>query len=431
MNPTKWTATALLVQVLALGAAAPALAQQTEATPPAEAGSEPAAAPGVAAPAAVAPAADAEPWEPRTLDFPIQLSGYSWVDTGYLDRTNTQAGQYDQGANYMQGRIVVAGRYERAFGAYHVAAVVELAGLVNEYSKSQYEPHTLDAFLAVGVPRRWELVVGRFLGWEVYYRGQGIELYTAEEAGALGGPPLYWLDAARGHKNEAGQAAVRVFPLEGLGLEVASVYGQEASQNQLGVRPVADLNLSRWIPGLKLIGGYEYLKLSPQTDADNVESTTKGYAGRIQYSLAPAGGAWLRAPTAVTYSEHAGQGWASPLATVGVDLAQVSTDATQIDGLVDSEKTFDKTSVGAFADLSFWKSSVGLAYHRTSVENAQGEENVHHQASVSYLHRLPFEGLSVKAVYGFARAELEDVDSGATWENDLQSFRVRLRYDFR
>ncbi|HYG66364.1 MAG TPA: hypothetical protein VD838_01845 [Anaeromyxobacteraceae bacterium] len=377
---------------------------------------------------ASAPAQAVEPWSPwaeSKLGVPFQIDGYFWTDTGYLDRNNTQSGAYDSGQNYMGGRLVVGASYQRALGEYFAKARVQYLGLENEFTNTSYEPHTLDAYLQVG-SKLWDLQLGRFLASEVYYRGQGIELYTAEEAGALGGPSMYLLDLTRGHKNEAGQAAFHLRPASFLSFEVGSVYGRENNQNKRGVRPVVDFSLA----GLKLIGGYEYFAERPLDDSNKVEATSKGYGGRMQYSFARQGSAWLRAPAWVSYSEEAGKGWTGPVATFGVDFAAVTVDATDINGLVDAEKTFDKTTVGAFADLDFWKNSLGAAYHQTTQENEQGEEIVQHQLSVSYLYRLPIPGLSVKAVYGFARAELEDVDTGAEWENDLQSFRVRLRYDF-
>jgi hypothetical protein len=106
-------------------------------------------------------------------------------------------------------------------------------------------------------------------------------------------------------------------------------------------------------------------------------------------------------------------------------------DATDIQGLVNAEATLDKTTYGAFVDLDFWSSSIGLAFHRTEQENEQGEETSQDQLTVSYLYRLPIDGLSVKAVYGLAEGDIEDVDAGTSWTNDVTSFRVRVRYDFQ
>jgi hypothetical protein len=394
---------------------------------PAAAAGQAAAEPAAPAPGAAGPAPEA--WE-RTNTHPIRIFGYFWTDTGLLKRINTRSGDNDQDADYMQGRFVVAGAYERRLAAgWYGKAQLELFALVNEYSNASYQPHIGDAWLKVGTSR-FDLQVGRFLAWEVYYRGQGIELYSAEEAGAKDAPGLYWLELARGHMNQPGQAAIHWYPLDGVGVEVAGVYGQETSQNFRGVRPAVDLNLSRLLPGLKLIGGFEYLQIRPQIEIDKVESTQHGYAGRLQYSYAPAGHPWLRAPAGVSYSEEAGRGWTRGLVTVGVEAARTSADATRIEGTEDSEKTFDKTTYGAFADVDVGRSSVGLGYHHTVQENAQREETKHDQLFASYLLRLPIPGLSVKAVYGFARGDLEDVDTGAAWQNDLHSFRIRVRYDF-
>jgi hypothetical protein len=387
-----------------------------------------AAAPTRAEEPAAAPNPTPPPWDWTRLTEPLELSGYAWVDTGYMERTNAQPGQFDQDANYMQGRFVLRAKYRRTLGTRHFAeARLEVAGLVNEFVGGQYaEPHILDSYVAVGRQDRWAILLGRFLAWEVYYRGQGIELYTAEEAGALDAPALYWLDRTRGHENGPGQAAVQVHPFTFLGIQVAGVYGQENQQNHLGYRPAAYLHLG----GLKIIGGYEYREQKPQTDADKVETTWEGWAGRVQYSFTGAGSAWRRAPPWVTFSEEVGRGWTGPVATFGVEAAQLSVEAVDIQGLVNAEATLDKTTYGAFVDLDFWDSSIGLGYHRTEQENEQREENTHDQAFVSYLYRLPIRGLSVKAVYGFARGHIEDVDTGTSWRNDVNSFRVRVRYDF-
>lgn len=365
---------------------------------------------------------------PRKLTNPIDFSGYIWVDTGQLQRDNRTPGTPSQDANYMQGRFVLVSTYERSVGDLTALARLELAGLVEDFTNGQYAQSVLDAFVQLG-QRRWDVRVGRFLAWEVYYRGQGIELFTPEEAGAAGrggtpAPTLYHLDFARGHATGPGQAAVHFFPFEALGLEVAAVYGQQvpAQTNAIGIRPSADFRLG----GLGIVGGYEYLKLSGQQANDNAETTRSGYAARVQYRFGAPYDAgpgedprWLRA-------RDVGTG-----VTIGANFAQATVEQIEIDGTRNTGFSFDKTSVGGFVDLDWRKSSLGLGYHRTTQENERGEKHTHDQAFVSYLHRLPIDGLSLKAVYGFALAELEDVDVGRTFENDMQSFRVRVAYEFR
>ena len=64
-------------------------------------------------------------------------------------------------------------------------------------------------------------------------------------------------------------------------------------------------------------------------------------------------------------------------------------------------------------------------------ENEQGEQNTHHQAFVTFLQHLPIPGLSVKLVYGFATAHIQDIDVGSEWDNTMHSVRLRVAYDFQ
>jgi len=332
--------------------------------------------------------------------IPIALSGYFWTDVGYMQRQNARAGQYDSDAAYAQGRFVLAAEYYAELSDLFAHSKVELIGFVNEFTKSQFEAHVLDAWVMFG-QRLWDVQIGRFLAWEVYHRGQGIELFTAEEAGALGGPSLAWLELTRGYRNESGQLAVHLYPWRFLSFELAGVYGQESNQNNYGVRPVVDLHLG----GFQMMGGFEYLTQQPQKSADKVEVTSMGFAGKLQYAF--------------------------PYVTVGANVGWASVDYIDIQGLTDSDKTYDKLSVGGFADVDFGLGSVGLGFHYTRQENEQDEVNTHQQMFASYLHRLPVDGLSLKLVYGFALARIEDNDVGASWENTMHSVRLRVAYDFR
>jgi|GEM_PF-1685472 len=371
--------------------------------------SEPTAAPSDPAPVAastppssVAAPSERAPMRPHTEvgSIPIALSGYFWTDTGYMIRENARAGQYDSDAAYAQGRFVLAAEYYQELADFFAMSKVELIGFVNEFTKSQFEAHVLDAYAMLG-GRVWDVQIGRFLAWEVYSRGQGIELFTAEEAGALGGPALYWLDQTRGHKNEAGQLAFHLYPTEFLGIEIAGVYGQESNQNNFGVRPAVDFHMG----GFKAMAGFEYLTQKPQTSADKVEVETMGFAARLQYTLS--------------------------VFTLAANVGHQTADYTTIEGLDDTEKSFDKTSVGGFLDVDLGVGLAGVGFHYTTQKNDQGEENTHQQMFASYMHRLPIDGLSLKLVYGFALAYVEDADSGASWENNMHSVRLRVSYEFR
>ena len=390
------TSGAAAAQDQAPGAQEPATAQPAPARAPAVTTSpSPQKGPGVDE-WELAPPSDDEGYLSR---LPIDLAGYYWNDIGFLGRINDAAGQYNQDANYMQGRFVLQAAYERAiFGTGFARAQAQFMGLVNEYSKSQYEPHTLDAYLQVGQRNLWDVQVGRFLAWEVYRRGQGIELYTAEEAGAGNAPPMYWLQVTRGLRNEAGQGAVHYYPLPWLGFELAGVYGQESNQNNLGVRPAAYAKVG----GLLLVAGAEYQRQKPQQIVDEVSTTTKGWAARAEYKLLPV--------------------------TLGLNYAQGSVDATDINGDPDTNVSATTRTLGAYADVDVSDFSLGLGFHRTLRENEREDFSTHNQAFASLLYKLPVKGLSAKLVGGYARGRIEDQDVG--YVNSMRSVRVRLRYDF-
>lgn len=331
----------------------------------------------------------------------IRFDGSFWTDTGYMKRANALAADVDTKAMYMQGRLVLGGNYQRQVGGLIALARVELVGFVNEYSKSQYEPHTQDAYVKLGTTT-WDVQVGRFLAWEPYYRGQGIEWFSAEEAGALGGPAMYRLDFNMGRQDEAGQAAVHWFPVQGLGFEVASVYGQQNESNWAGVRPVVDW---KW-QNLELIGGWEYQKQSPQANNSKIELTSQGFGGRAQYSRS--------------------------YLTVGVDAFHAKQHRIDTNGDVDTKLSLSKTTLGGFADLDVSRYSFGLGYHLTTQKNDRDEKPEHGQMFVSALYRFPIEGLTIKAVLGYAKAYVENQSTTKTsWNNEMTSFRVRLRYDYK
>jgi len=381
--------------------AALCLAPLASAQAPAPEAAPPVAAPQPEVPLPKAPYTMAEATTELVGGLPLRLHGEFWVDTGYGNRENTQPGAPSQVNEYMTGRFVLGATYARRVGDLTAAARVELLGLVNDFAGGGYaEPHVQDAYLQLG-NASWDVMVGRLLAQEVYYRGQGIELYTAEEAGAFGGALLYLVDFNRGHKNGPGQAAFHLRPADWMSFELAGTYGFESGQNNLGIRPVVDLHTG----GFQVVAGWEYLSQTPENEGDQVETTSQGYGGRIQYRL--------------------------PFLTVGLDAAQAQVDATDINGEVDAGRTFDKTSLGGWLDLNYGKSSLGLGYHQTFQKDEKAVENTHHQAFVTYLYRLPIDGLSVKAVYGYALARIDDPAAPSPYENALNSFRVRLLYAFK
>ncbi|MGB8223785.1 MAG: hypothetical protein WCF10_14455 [Polyangiales bacterium] len=360
----------------------------------------------------------------KPLGAHLSVFGAIWIDTGYINRTDERPGQFDFKAPYMQGRFVLGAQYYQEFREKNFVLVkAAFIGFVNEYTKSQFEPRMEDVYIMVG-QKLWDVQIGRYLAWEVYYRGNGIELFTAEEAGAAGGPPIYWLQVTRGYRNESGQMAVHFYPWgeddcpggsarrymglcdHAFGIEVSSVYGQENNQNNYGVRPAIDLQYH----GFELMAGYEFLKLSPQTDASSARSKFNGLAGRLQYAV--------------------------DLVSVGVEgswATQNRVDAQDQQDAVNTLKPW--TTIGGYLNFRKGIHWPGIGMHYTSEKNSQltsagqREQRTQFQGFVSYLIKLPVKGLALKFVYGVGVANLQDVDTNSEFHNVMQSGRIRIVYD--
>ncbi len=354
----------------------------------------------------------------------LSVFGTIWIDTGYITRTDERPGQFDFQAPYMQGRFLLGAQYYQEFKEKNFVLVkASFIGFVNEYTKSQFEPRMQDAYIMVG-QKLWDVQIGRYLAWEVYYRGEGIELFTAEEAGAAGGPPIYWLQVTRGYRNESGQMAAHFYPWgadncpggsarrymglcdHAFGIEVSSVYGQENNQNNYGVRPAVDLQYH----GFELMAGYEFLKLSPQNDASSARSKFNGMAGRVQY--------------------------ARDLVSVGAEGSWATQDRIDAQDQQDAENTLKPwTTIGGYLNFRKGIHWPGISAHYTSEKNSQltstgqREQRTQIQGAVSYLIKLPVKGLALKFVYGVGVANLQDVDTNSEFRNVMQSGRIRIVYD--
>lgn len=334
----------------------------------------------------------------------LSLSGYFWEDAGYMLTKNQQPGLYDQKASYMQGRLVLRAEYQRFLVSdLFAAARAEIIAFENEYTKSQYEPHTLEAWAKIG-QKRWDVQVGRFFPFMVYYRGLGVDLYTPEETGAGGSvPTIYHLNYAWGLQDEPGQLAVHVFPIDGLGIEVSGVYGQTGTSglNTYALRPAVDWKRG----GLEVVAGAEYFIQRPQRSEFKVELTQYGAGGRVQYTFG--------------------------LLTAGVEGAYAHSEKININEERDGEQTYHRYSVGGWVDLYFWNDVLSLGLHHTAESRLNGDKPTQQQGYVALIHRLPVNGLSLKLVYGIGLGHVDDETSHQQFDNRVQSVRARLQYLFQ
>ena len=297
---------------------------------------------------------------------PILFFGEFWTDTGDMFRNNGESGKPDQTTYYMQGRLLLGAKYVQQLGSLKAEAKGEFLALVND--RATYEPHSQDVYLKVG-QEAWNLQIGRFLAWEVFTRGLGMDYYTADEAGAQNGPSMYRVDLAQGRGDEPGQAAAHWYPAPGLGVELATVFGAEGSQNQLGARPTVVYSFGP----VDLVAGGEILRQQPQYANDKVEVTSYGGGGRAQ----------LRIPHLTVRPRGAPACTPTPRTSTATSTRP---------------RPSTRSAMGGFANLDFGPHTLGVGGFFTEQKNKVGERPTHTQAFLAYQLQTPVTGLSVKAV---------------------------------
>ncbi len=340
-------------------------------------------------------------FETNKPSIPIEFSGYFWSDSTYREdgagkQTESDSTQYKQ-----YGRLVLAAKFRKeTSNGYFAEAKAEFIALDNEIDGGAFKAHIRDSYIKLGNPF-FDFQAGRFLAWEVYHKGQGMELYSSEETGAANSTQIYAVNANREHEGSAGQFALHMFPSETLKFELSAVYGDELTNNILGVRPVIDASFGP----IQIIAGAEYRKEANMKTDYKDNSVIMGGGGRIQYN--------------------------SDFLTFGINGTYCTYEYENLLGEIDRTKKFTQVSFGGWANINFWRNSIGIGCHYSEREYEFGDVDTHLQPYISYLYKLPFEGVSVKAVFAYAKAVNQEQNTNLDeFENDMKSVRIRIAYDF-
>ena len=271
---------------------------------------------------------------------------------------------------------------------------------------------TDDAWIRFGMWDTFDLQVGRFEGWTVYEKGEGLERDTLEDQGAADGADIYEVNYAFYRQDGFGQLAAHLYPFDWLRFEVKSVFGNEQNMNAWGVRlaGIADFD---WLV-LKAAG--EYRKGEHQEDDGKQENKMRGGGGSVQFRLG--------APTDRFRARF------------GLNVAYGIVDRIGPFGEVDETGSPDTLSLGGFANLGLWSAVLGLGYNHTieydrqrEAEHAPPGHFVHQQAFFSVRHPVVLPQLMAKLVVAWARAEREP-GVGDPHTNDMFSVRLRLYFTF-
>ncbi len=359
--------------------------------------------------------------------FVIGLSGWGWLDTADVKflpwgQSAQAIGQDRLAYATQQGRMLLRVTPTYSFADWFVQGQVELVGTENQtIQRSDVGgADTDDLWLRIGQWNKWDFQVGRFEGWEVFHLGMGLDQNTFERQGAIGpGDPAvsyYGLtDNQFRAAGAAGNAAVHYYPLPFLRFEALGTVGSFSSGPVVATRPVGILDFG-W---LKLKGGVEWQRETSQNTGSQLETTSRGVGGAVQFVFEPH----------IEFGLNAAQG------TV------VSTDAQ---GQPNNKGTFTRTSFGGFANLSNGSErypllfGVGGLYTRNvdqnSLSNASGivTDDYWLWQSFAAVQYVVFQQLYVKLVGSYSRAhfQLASAIPAPTYDNEMYSVRLRFSFYF-
>ena len=344
-------------------------------------------------------------------DDGLHLGGDMWIDTGYEQRARGLDSEPDHELWLMQGRFMVDLSATRTWRRFFAQAKGQILAHVDEIQGSEHID-TDDAYIRFGMWDLWDFQLGRFEGWEVYHKGEGLERDTLEDQGAFDGPDIYEINYAFYRQSGFGQAALHVYPFDWLRFEVASVFGNELGFNTVGVRPVGIVDLG--VLRLKLAG--EYRRMKNQEEGRKQWEEKRGAGGGFQVALEDL----------------------LPLLSLqfGGNAAYGVVDRVDPFGKVDERGSPDTLSLGGYMNIGVSSAVVGLGYNHTIEGDRQRNDQsdregrfVHQQAFGSLRHPIVFPWLSAKLVVAWARADLEPAFDNAR-QNDMFSVRLRLFMQF-
>lgn len=352
------------------------------------------------------------PYYPKTG---IGVSGYVWFDTGYEHIERGSGTPTDPSIAYFvqQGRMVFRLTPTWSNGTWFVQGQSEF---VANHDQSQTQPIQSDVddlWVKLGMWRAFDFQVGRFMGWEVYHFGMGLDLYTLERNGATDNSPNLPYPAIYGVTTEfyyplaVGQAALHLYPLPWLRFEWQGRYGNEGGLNTTGTRPVGIVDVG-W---MKFKFGGEYQRQAPQTTSSQL-TTDWGFGGALQFVFDP----WVEFGLNAAYAQH------------------IEIQANNTENLQGSTFTY---SSGGFLNIRPYIENLilGFGLNYTYLQDKLFSQPLNRYEDFSQwqgfvaIQYLLFKHLFVKAVGGYALADFNSIQEN-TFANHMVSGRLRLEYLF-
>jgi hypothetical protein len=360
------------------------------------------------------------PYYPKTG---IGISGSGWVDTGLRtfdagEATDSAPGLGTaevKGKQFVQqSRFVLRATPTWSDGQRFIQAQMEfVAAQLNTTKNVAWGAD--DAWVRFGIWKMFDVLIGRFQGWEVYHYGMGLDLYTLERNGANddpvgGSPAIYGLTAMYQRQDVLGQGAVHVYPTDWLRFEAGLQWGSGLNgTNQVGVRPVGIADFG-W---LKFKVGAEFTDSQGQANASKFEQRVQGVGGAVQFVF-------------------------EPNVEFGLNAAYARNDSRDNQGRIDTQGTNNNYSVGGFANARVVEDLlVGAGVNYTNLEDTHYNQSLGRNDQYDQLQPygavqyLLWKKLFIKGVLAYAKADMNPVsDIAPRFKNEMISARIRVLYLF-
>lgn len=359
--------------------------------------------------------------------FVVGVSGWGWLDTAYEKFSpwgnNGNLSNSDIAYWKQQGRMLLRLTPTYTFADWFVQGQVELVGTEDQTIERGGigGADTDDLYLRIGQWNKWDFMVGRYEGWEVFHLGMGLDQNTFERQGAVGpleqaNPPVigfYGLtDNQFRPQGAAGNVAVHLYPLDILRFELLATVGS-TSGPEVATRPVAILDLG-W---LKLKGGVEWQHTGGQKASDQTDNTNKGVGGAIQFVF-------------------------QPHVEFGLNAAQGTSTSVSAAGKAQPQSDFTRTSYGGFLNVSNGSERYPLMFglggmftrfvDQNNIANLNVVDNYWLWQSYVAVQYIVFQQLYIKLVGGYSRGHWLSAatDPALAWDDEMYSVRLRFSFYF-
>jgi len=367
------------------------------------------------------------PYYPKTG---LAISGSGWVDTGIRKyhagepvSGNPNSGLHSaevRGLEFVQqSRFVLrATPTWTIHDQFFVQGQVELvAAQLAVGSSTNFAWSADDAWIRFGWWNKFDVLVGRFLPWEVYHYGMGLDLYTLERQGANDAgtngtaiPAIYGLTTMYQRQDATGQGAIHIYPSDFFRFEAAFQYGSALGNNVAGIRPVGIADIPAGPAVIRLKAGAEFVDTHDQAGGKYAK-IQNGYGGALQVILDP-------------YLEF------------GANMAWSWTDERQATGEIKAPSRFQTYSAGGFANARIWRDVlIGGGINYTYWVDSFYDPNLHREDSANQLQPYGavqytlWDHLLIKGVFAYAKGESNSIPKqGVVYDSEMWSFRLRLEY---